>query len=401
MPARLNICIVGGGNSSHSLIPLLYSAGHDISLLTSNPQKWGMDIAMEYTDKDGRVKDVLHGKLKVATSDPSKVIPDADVIILSLPVSAYRILLNKIAPFVNKNRRVFVGTIYGQGGFNWMMEQVIRDYALQNIEYFAIGLLPWITRTKEYGKVGINYGSKHRNVVALSNMNEFTWLNDALLNDLCHRYFKKGKFELSDTFLALTLSVDNQIIHLSRLYGLYLRFGGSWNTVDSVPLFYRDFDDMSAEIMGNLDSDYSKIRQKIINKHSNIDFKYMLDYLLLERFSYDSCNTDIKDSFTSSETLGQIPTPTVIDSEGRFIFDKNHRFFKDDLYYGLVIAKWFAEKLDIEDTPTLNQIIGWAQNVLGDLVMIDNRLVKPIEDSQYKNGNPDIYKYSSYDDYVS
>lgn len=400
MKDKLNICIVGGGNSTHSLIPLLSNSGHDVSLLTRNPGKWSSEVSMEYTDMLGNVLDTLVGSLKQASDIPEDLIPQADVILLSLPVSKYRLILNTIAPYIDRGKKVYVGTIYGQGGFNWMMEQVIQDYELSNIAYFAIGLLPWITRTKVYGEIGINYGSKAVNVIAVKPQSEFKALKDNLLDSLCFNYFGKGEFMLSSLFLALTLSVDNQIIHLSRLYGLFKTHGGIWSDQISVPLFYRDFDDVSAKIMQKLDADYSKIREALISIYPQKDFSFMLDYLGLERLSYSSSNSDIKESFVTSSTLGLIPTPTVKNPEGLYIFDKDHRFFTDDLYYGLVIAKWFAINLHLE-TPMLDEIIHWAQDFIRDTVLADNKLVMPTDNTEYRSGNPDVYRYDCFDDYIS
>jgi len=400
MAKKMNICVVGGGNSAHSLIPLLSSVGHSVSLLTRKPSLWAREVTMEYTDKDGQIIDRLEGHLSTVSDDPNLVVRGADVVLLSLPVSKYRLMLNTIAPYIDKSRKVFIGTIYGQGGFNWMMEQIVKDYNLQNVVYFSAGLIPWITRTKEYGSVGINYGSKSVNVVAMSRPDEFDELNEIVLDDLCFNYFKKGKFVLSSTFLALTLSVDNQIIHLSRLYGLYKKCGSSWQDQDSVPLFYRDFDDSSAKIMQNIDADYTKIREAIKLSFTQFDFSYMLDYLDLERLSYHSANSDIRESFVTSSTLVQIPTPTIKALDGRYIFDKNHRFFTDDLYYGLVVAKWFALHLGIV-TPMLDEVIIWAQDYIGDSVMVDNRLILPKTNDDYKSGNPDVYEYERFEDYIS
>jgi len=396
---KLNICIVGGGNSAHSLIPLLSSNGHNIYLLTRKPELWSTKIIMEYTDENGYLIEKLEGQLCKISANPAEVVSISDVVILCLPVSKYRLMLNKIAPYIDKTRKIFVGTIYGQGGFNWMMEQIIQDYSLNNVSYFAIGLVPWITRTKQYGYIGINYGSKYTNVVAVKPASDFDELNYNLLNDICYNYFKKGLFKQSSTFLALTLSVDNQIIHLSRLYGLYLQFGGHWDKIENVPYFYRDFDEKSADIMRALDADYCKIRNKIKEEFPQYDFSYMLDYLSLERLSYNSANTDIRESFINSSTLVQIPTPVIKAEDGQYIFDKNHRFFTDDLYYGLVIAKWFAEHLNIS-TPMLNEIINWAQDFIGDTVMVNNKLITPQNKQDFLNGNPDVYEYSQFLDYI-
>lgn len=401
MSKRLNICIVGGGNSAHSLIPLLSREGHSVNLLTSFPQQWSQEITMEYTDKEGVLINSLSGTLGIITDDPSRVVPDADVVLLSLPVSKYRKMLHLIAPYICKTKKTYIGTLYGQGGFNWMMEEVLRKYNHDHIVYFAVGLVPWITRTRIYGTSGINYGPKAVNVVAVEPAEAFSELNEILLNGICFNYFGTGKFLQSPTFLALTLSVDNQIIHLSRLYSLDQVFGGCWDSKEDVPYFYRDYDEYSANTLKELDSDYTLIRKAIIQRYPGKDFSYMLDYLDLERLSYNSANANILESFTSSATLVQIPTPTIVNDQGKYVFDKQHRFFTDDLYYGLIIAKWFAEQLTII-TPTLDKIIGWAQAYVGDRVMEDGKLIWDAERflHGYRYGHPGVYGYASLDAYV-
>eukprot|EP01083_Nonionella_stella_P255948 877840_1 len=93
-----------------------------------------------------RVKKRFTGTCK-RDSDPSQVVPDADAIILCMPVHQYRSALKRIAPYINKGKReVFVGTIYGQGGFNWMVHEVEREHKMTNVVTFAVGLIPWICR---------------------------------------------------------------------------------------------------------------------------------------------------------------------------------------------------------------------------------------------------------------
>ncbi|WP_018675801.1 NAD/NADP-dependent octopine/nopaline dehydrogenase family protein [Riemerella columbina] len=394
------ITIIGGGNSTHSLIPLLSKNNNEINLFTRKPDQWQETIEMEYTLPDGSVNDILKGTIKKVSADPKDVIPEADCIILSIPVYQYRNLLHQIAPYISKDKKVYVGTIYGQGGFNWMVKEIIDKFNLKNVVYFASGLIPWITRTKEYGKVGINYGCKKNNVVAVYPKEEFENLKSLLLDDLCYNYFGKGEYLLADNFLSLTLSVDNQIIHQTRLYGLYLSSGGQWDAYDEVPFFYRDYDDLSAKVLEDLDNEYSLIREKIIESFPNHDFKYMMNYLDLEHFSYGSSSPNIKESFTESQTLGQIPTPVVQNNDGKWVFDATHRFFYDDIYYGIVIAKWMAEKLEIK-TPTIDKILKWAGNVIDDTIIDSNEKINIRNNEKFLYGTPDVYGYTSIKELIS
>jgi len=335
----------------------------------------------------------FEGNLDIVSNDPETVLADTDFIILCMPVSQYKIALNRIAPFIDNNKKIYLGTIYGQGGFNWMVDEINKKYSLNKIVTFSIGLLPWICRIKKYGEIGITYGSKVRNVVAIHPQEEFDVLKNTFLDDICYRWFHTGKFYQAKNFISLTLSVDNQIIHPSRMYGLYLENPKKWDTKDDVPLFYKDFDDTSSKILKKLDTDYSKIRVKIKKNNLDKDFRYMLDYLSLERFSYDSCNENIKTSFTSSKTLGLIETPVIRNNENKWELNKNHRFFTDDIFYGLCVAKGFAEHFSLE-TPMIDEILEWAQGILEVSLIQSGKLNKNCILNGIAVGTPEKYNIS-------
>jgi hypothetical protein len=378
---KQTVTIVGGGSSAHALIPFLTTKKRNINLLTRKPEEWNKDIILELRDSNDYVKKDFKGKLNIISSKAEDVIPNSNIIILCMPVHKYREALDNIAKYISPN--TVIGTIYGQGGFNFMVDEIKTKYKLVNITTFAIGLIPWICRIKEYGKIGITYGAKHLNIVAFDNKKKFIELKD-FFYDMCYKWFSKGEFKLADNFISLTLSVDNQIIHTSRLYALFKRYKGIWNRESDVPYFYRDYDELSANLLKKLDNDYSLIREKIKELYSHNNYEYMLDYLKLEQLTYNSSNSNIKESFINSETLGAIKTP-VIKFNNQFIIDKNHRFFYDDIYYGLCIAKWIAEKLNMQ-VKTIDEILYWAQSVLNDKIIENNKLV-----NNTKSGAFNIY----------
>lgn len=400
MKKQLVIC--GGGSSAHTLIPLLKDSGFDVSIFTSKPEKWHKTIELQYQDPDGNVLETFSGPLKKASDNAAEIIPDADYIVFCMPVHKYRVGLHEIAPYINKEKPVFVGTVYGQGGWNWMVDEIKKDYSLDNIVTFAFGLIPWIARIIDYGHIGVTYGCKATNYAACSPKSCFKQLDEELLENICKKWFDKGEVEQSDNFLSLTLSVDNQIIHTSRCFGLYKVHGQTWKNREDVPMFYKDYDDVSAKLLADLDADYSKVREEIIKRYPEKDYKYMLDYLALERFSYKSHNTDVKESFVTSKTLVAIGTPVVQNAEGLWEVDRNHRFFLDDIYYGNCIAKWLAEQMNIE-TPTIDAILHWAQKVRNEKIIDENnKLILDSEDlkAPYKTGLPCEYGFTTIDDIV-
>ena len=389
---RQDVTIVGGGSSTHVLIPFLSGAGFDVNILTRKPKEWSRKVDVQLHSIHGELQEEFSGSLTKISDNPAEVIPQASFVILCMPVCKYRFALHGLAPHLAKDKEVFVGTIYGQAGFNWMVDEIKRKFDLNNITTFAIGLIPWICRVIEYGKVGVTYGCKELNVVAVSPPNRFSELNDLLLKNICERWLKKGPFRQAANFLSLTLSVDNQIIHPSRCYGLFLKYHGKWANKEDIPYFYRDYDQKSADLLQELDADFSKIRDTIKAKYPQQDFQYMLDYLGLERLSYQSENTDIRESFTTSLTLGAIKPPTIQLESGEWIIDKDHRFFTDDIHYGLCIAKWIADQLAL-DVPTIDSIIDWAQQLRNEKIIEGNRLLLNSESltSEFMSGIPPVY----------
>ncbi len=393
MQLKKNIVIVGGGNSAHVLIPLLSEANFNITMLTSRSNDWSHTIELEYRNPNDEILEVFHGKIDAITDDPQSCIPNADYIILCMPVYQYRVALHRLAPYINRDKQVVVGTVYGQGGFNWMMEEILQKYQLSNITYFAFGLIPWVCRTKEYGHAGITYGVKVRNAVTVYPKEHFARINDEFFDQICYRWFKTGKVEQLDNFISITLSVDNQIIHPSRCYAICEEYGGKWKHAEDVPRFYKDYDDFSAQCLADLDADYSKVRDRIKQLYPDKDFHYMLNYLDLEHYTYNSSSSDIVDSFVNSPTLQAIHTPVIQDNDGHVVIDKNGRFFMDDIYYGIAIVKWMAEILQI-DVPMIDKLLHWAQELREEqIISNDNHLQLNSQDliSPMKSGIPYLY----------
>ena len=240
-PKISTVCIVGGGSSAHVLISFLsQQRSHNIHLLTRRPDEWHDVVTCELTSMKNEVIQTFHGVIHKKSKNPAQVIPDADIIVLCMPVHQYRDALRSIGPFISKSKdEVYVGTVYGQAGFNWMAHEIEKIYNLTNLVIFAIGLIPWICRTLSYGSKSANYGGKHVNVVAVTPKEKFDKMNEMFLDDISWRPLGVGKFVQACSFLSLTLSVDNQIIHPARCYGLWTQYEGRWSSFDAVPYFYK------------------------------------------------------------------------------------------------------------------------------------------------------------------
>lgn len=101
--SKLTVSIVGGGNSAHVLIPFLSTAGHNVNLLTRRPNDWNDVVTCDLTTMENKVTKTFTGTCKTS-SDPKDVIPDADAIILCMPVHQYRNALDRLAPYINQSK---------------------------------------------------------------------------------------------------------------------------------------------------------------------------------------------------------------------------------------------------------------------------------------------------------
>ncbi len=398
---KLVVC--GGGNSSHILIPFLNDSIFDVYVYTSRPEQWSDTINLEWQDANGRLLDTASGTIRKASSNPNELFPDADYVVFCMPVHKYRVALHDIAPFLNKSKDVFLCTLYSQGGWNWMVNEIKQQFGLHNIVTFAFGLIPWICRIHEYGHKGIVFGvSKIANFAAVYPGNYFEQVSKELIKPICNNKIVHERVEQSPNFLSLTLSADNQIIHTSRCLGLYKVYGKEWNTKEEVPWFYKDWDDLSANILKSVDAEYTQVRNRFKTEYPDKDFSYMRDYMELERFGYNSEINDIKASFTDFGTLDAIATPVAQNKNGKWEIDRTHRFFMDDIFYGICITKWMAEQFGIE-TPTIDEILGWAQNVRQEQIIDQNHhliLDSPDLCQGFKTGIPALYGFQCISDCI-
>ena len=101
---KLTVCVVGGGNSAHVLIPFLNTTGHKVNLLTRRPNEWQDEVVCDIVTIEHEITDTFRGQINKKSSDPSEVIPEADAIILCMPVHQYRHALDRIAPHLNKEK---------------------------------------------------------------------------------------------------------------------------------------------------------------------------------------------------------------------------------------------------------------------------------------------------------
>lgn len=85
------------------------------------------------------------------SKNPEEVAKNTKIFIVCGPAHIHIPILEKIAPYVEPNS--FVGTIFGQGGFDMMANYVLgKKIKTHNITLFGLQNVPSICKINAYGK---------------------------------------------------------------------------------------------------------------------------------------------------------------------------------------------------------------------------------------------------------
>eukprot|EP00698_Gefionella_okellyi_P020925 TRINITY_DN6666_c0_g1_i3.p1 TRINITY_DN6666_c0_g1~~TRINITY_DN6666_c0_g1_i3.p1 ORF type:complete len:286 (+),score=51.92 TRINITY_DN6666_c0_g1_i3:85-942(+) len=248
---RIVVTLCGGGNGAHVAVGVLGSKpdSYVVNVLTRKPAEWQRTIKVSTPEGV-----TLEGHISCISSDPKDVIPTSDIIILCSPVNAYVPILQSVAPYVKQG--AYVGTLFAQGGIDMM----VRKYCGPEVIAFGFQYIPWISRTREYGKTATLLGRKqflHLAVAPKDKAEEVRAVMEKLF---------ENKVKLLPTFLCLTLTPSNQIIHPSRYFGVWRDWDGS-TPMATLPLLYQDFDQFSADQLVGANNELMAIRDALAERY--------------------------------------------------------------------------------------------------------------------------------------
>ena len=78
---QLTVTLVGGGNSTHCMAPLVASAGFPVNILTRRPESWNHDSVSVVNEDMGWLRTTkIECTPDLITSDPALCIPQSDII---------------------------------------------------------------------------------------------------------------------------------------------------------------------------------------------------------------------------------------------------------------------------------------------------------------------------------
>ena len=327
----MKICICGGGNLGHVCAGFLANRRHQVSILTTKPERWNTELKIVAPDK------TFMGKLTLVTSKPEEVIPQAEMILICLPGFAIHEELERIKPYLAEG--AIVGSVVSSTGFFFEALAVLPS----DIPLFGFQRVPFISRIIEYGKKAELKGYKETLHVAIENTTEKEPIREKL-----KRLFEKP-VTLADSYYEVSLSNSNPLLHPSRLYTMWK----DWHPgiiYPRNPQFYAEWTMEASELLIQMDDEFQKLLKALGLKPGCIPT--ILDY-------YES-----KDAVSLTQKLHDIRAFQGILSPmkeigGGWIPDFSSRYFTEDFPYGMRFIVETAHEHGVA-IPTIEKIYQWG-----------------------------------------
>ncbi|EER10810.1 hypothetical protein Pmar_PMAR000853 [Perkinsus marinus ATCC 50983] len=410
------LTIVGGGNSGHVCASLVHGNTKGrvrVQLLTTKPEAWISSPVVRFPDG---CKDYLgalavaardrHGFLVPASqeglvdkvsSEPSEVLPNADIILWTGPVNATKEAFEMMQPFINTERTV-VGTIFAQGLVHVLAHRVFGP----GIKFFALRNIPWLCRTINVGRECEIVGPKSSIECAVINLSSqwvqgniqplFAVQSEGKSAATCWRHVPVGcsqpSIHVIEDFCPIVFNPANQIIHPATYWGIFRKWAPGKNLKgESRPRawLYRDMDELSGHVLEAMDEELQAIKSAFFQatgtrlgqvtrcqtgtpsgRESCLKILRLRDRLLVQY------GDQIKDKSTLAKMVGTNQAYSMARTPG-VAPNPKHRVVVDDIGWGLCVLVSIAERLGVATT-VMKMMIEWHQRIMGKEFLVNNRL---------------------------
>ncbi|KAL6056202.1 hypothetical protein QOT17_016241 [Balamuthia mandrillaris] len=368
------------------------------------------------------------GRLHRVSADPAEVIPGSDLILLTVPSQAREALLRSIAPHLRpssssssssseggegeaaeagsgrwkrEEKRVMIGAVPAMGGFDYVAAHALglwRDKAkMKHTEeakedgegeheaeeerdnkdgrsarpiLFGLKDIPYTSRCLKVGQLARCLGPKAKLFVAVAKYGDEEEEHEKEVEERVRAKIE----ELHDIptailphFLNITLTPGNPIMHPSILWG---RFGPCWDGIPLVepPLFYQDMNELSASTLKLADMEVQLIRRAVERQSGgrvDLGFVWPLQEAQVKVYEEDiEDKTSLWSTIRSNKSYRGIRTPLKQTAKGLYTLDPHHRYFQEDVPFGLVLLRSIADLVGVE-VAVISMLIRWAQRLMG------------------------------------
>eukprot|EP01065_Artemidia_motanka_P014651 TRINITY_DN1851_c0_g1_i3.p1 TRINITY_DN1851_c0_g1~~TRINITY_DN1851_c0_g1_i3.p1 ORF type:complete len:471 (+),score=186.50 TRINITY_DN1851_c0_g1_i3:66-1415(+) len=377
---RPRICVCGGGNAAHVMVGDLGSRGYEVNLYAPFTPPGGVSEAEKFNSTMGPqgikinyVNEGRHayGKPHLVSADPKQSIPGCKYIFIPLPVFAHRPTLMDIVPHCDDDATIIA--MPATGCFDWTGSQVLKQLGRETITLAGAAPLPYVCRIVDYAKEVNLMGIKDQIGLATlpsGRIEAVACVVEKVLN------LRQGAVRYP-SFLPITLTPTNPIMHTGRLYGMF-GAGGGWRSKSLTKMikFYDECDEISNEWLHRLNAENQKIAaaaDKLIPgsiKGSVKDINMFLKWAYGPDISkWDTCG----DCYRTNKQFHGVGSPMSEVSPGKWEPDFKNRYFTEDFPFGLLANRGLAELLGVP-TPDMDTVIEWAQKEMGKQWLVGGKI---------------------------
>lgn len=348
----MNIGIIGAGNIGTYLATYISLKDNcKVWLHTSKPEAFSKELTLIEEEKN-----LTHiVKLHCVTSNLEEVVTNSDYILITHPSFMMEETLDNISKFVKKG--TVIGCIPGFGGKEYFADKLLDKGCI----FFGTQRVPSITRLESYGdRIILKQKNEFMKISAIpsSYSEEVCKTMTSLIDINCYPI---------NNYLAITLSPSNPTMHPSRLYELFKDYKEG-KIYEDHSLFYEEWGDEASSTLLQLDEELLKIFNSLneYNDFNEDDFEKIKGRYKI------STPSELTNKIRTAPGFQTIKTPMVKHKNG-YLPDLNSRYFIEDIQFGLCIIKSFAEICEV-DTPKVDEIIYWAQDLLGKNYLVNGKL---------------------------
>ncbi|PDT80247.1 NAD/NADP octopine/nopaline dehydrogenase family protein [Sinorhizobium sp. BJ1] len=363
----MKVTICGAGRTGHlNAVLFKQNAAIEVSVLTTSTavaERWASgDDLWQAETRDGRI---LSARPDHVGTDPSQMLDNADMVVITQPAQARSVLLHRIAAHLPPDKSVYVGAIPGFCGFDWLAAKALsgRDnvviWGMKDVPHIAFDLI-----AGQHVRMG---GAKAELFVALHRRESAA--SGAALVAMLNRLYEAPVTLLRD-YLEITLTPGNALMHPAVLYAL-IGPGAPWEKrpFDEPLCWWSDCSQAGAELLEACDAENQAIR-RASEARLGIDLSSVkpLQQELIE--AYGDQIQDDRTMYTllrTNRAYAGIRAPLVPNPHGPgLVIDRGSRAFHEDIAFGQALLVTMAERLDVA-VPAIAKTYSWARDYHGQL----------------------------------
>jgi hypothetical protein len=374
---KKTVCICGAGNAAHVFIPYFTKQGYNVTvfadfgdeaerLLNGCMANGGIEILDRCDPKDIKT---YKASPTAISKDASKVVPQADYLILALPSFAIRNVLKGVKPHLKNGSIVYI--MPGQGGPDFVAKDVLGEEIKAGKTTMAgVIPMPLNCRITEWGK--------KVELAALKDTYDLASVpaaNSAKAAKELSGLMGGRPVNSIGNYVGIGLHCSNPNLHPGRLYSMWKGYKDG-TVYPENKLFYETWDDDSTSWLMKINDERLKIWKTIVEKHPGAGkVSEVPDMFTYIKSIYGN---QVKDPSTFTSAIRscdgykgfRCPMKAV---EGGFIPDFKNRYFTEDIPEGVCMYKGIADLAGV-DTPVMDEIVCFFQKFMGKEYIVGGKL---------------------------